>query len=116
MGDRAQVKIVSKYADTPVYLYTHWGASDLDAAVFRAVAKKWRWDDHEYLTRIIFDEMTMGSQGEETGFGIGTSLHGDVWRVIEVNCDTQTISIVDNGELAKTVAFEDAQKALDDLE
>jgi hypothetical protein len=32
-----------------------------------------RWDDDAYLARIMFDQMTLGDHGEETGFGITTS-------------------------------------------
>lgn len=89
MGDRGQVYI----KDEKTYLYTHWGATDLPAQVERAIAKKWRWDDPEYLARIIFDEMTDGSHGEETGFGIGHSQHGDIWMLVIVDCKKQTVTI-----------------------
>ena len=61
MGDRGTVEIHG------VYLYTHWGASDLIDVVREALAKKWRWDDESYLARIIFDTMLDGSHGTETG-------------------------------------------------
>lgn len=79
MGDRGQVKI------NGVYLYTHFGASELIKDVQIALAKRWRWNDLEYLARIIFDEMKGDDFITETGYGIGTKLHGDVWRLIEVN-------------------------------
>jgi hypothetical protein len=83
MRMRTQVKI----EDTGIYLYSHWGSSEILQTVKRAIAKRWRWDDYEYLTRIIFDEM-MGkdSHGEETGFGIGTQQHGDIDNLVIVNC------------------------------
>ncbi len=79
MGDRANVFVIDEFStkkpDQPepggVYLYTHWGGSELPEAVRVALAKRWRWDDSAYLTRIIFDQMTAGDQGSETGFGIG---------------------------------------------
>ena len=91
MGDRGQVLI----EDTGVYLYTHWGASDLLKDVKRALSKKWRWDDPEYLGRIIFDEMIDDQQKTELSFGIGTEEHGDIWRLIKINCKDQIVEIND---------------------
>lgn len=75
MGDRANcIVLQNTYEENPpVWLYTHWNGSDLLKLVQRAIAKRWRWDDSSYLTRIIFDTMTARQQGEETGFGITTS-------------------------------------------
>ena len=90
MGDRGQVLI----EDVGVYLYTHWDASELTKIVQKALAKKWRWDDPEYLARIIFCEMVKGDEEGETGYGIGNNLHGDVWRLIKVNCENQTVQVL----------------------
>ena len=89
MGDRGQVYI----KDTKVYLYTHWDASNLAENVEKAVAKGWRWNDPDYLARIIFDVMTKGEQGGETGFGIGTQKHGDIWLLVTVDCKKQTVTV-----------------------
>jgi len=104
MGDRGQVLI----KDTGVYLYTHWGASALEKVVMQAIAKKWRWNDEEYLTRIIFDEMTKGQRDQETGFGIGTGEHGDIWKLVTVNCKDQTVTL--RGEDGWTKTFEEINK------
>lgn len=91
MGDRGQVYI----KDEKVYLYTHWDATNLPQIVNRAIAKKWRWDDPEYLARIIFDEMVGKNQGGETGYGITTHMHGDIWRLVEVDCKKQLVTVKD---------------------
>lgn len=103
MGDRGQVFIKT----TGVYLYTHWGASELEETVRQALAKKWRWDDDEYLTRIIFDQMTKEYHGEETGFGIGTDKHLDVWKVLVVDCKNQTVTIEADGSPELEYSFEE---------
>ncbi len=104
MGDRGQVLVKDNDKDTGVYLYTHWGASKLVHDVKDAIAKRWRWYDTSYLTRIIFDIMSEGEQGEETGYGIGTISAGDAWRTIVVNVDKQTVEIQD---LGLKMSFED---------
>ena len=91
MGDRAQVLI----EDEGIYLYTHWHGSELKEIVRKALAKKWRWNDSEYLARIVFDEMVGKGQGQKTGFGIGSSKHSDIHTLIEINCKNQTVKIGD---------------------
>ena len=101
MGDRAQVKI----KDTGVFLYTHWNGYRLVDDVKQALAREVRWDDPEYLARIIFDQMTEGSHGSETGHGISTSQHGDVGLVIELDCKKKIVSIKEDGGLSSSIPF-----------
>lgn len=98
MGDRAQVAI-NDGKHTSVYLYTHWNGSELADTVKRALAKRQRWTDAEYLTRIIFCEMVKGAEAGKTGFGISTSEHFDNEHpLIVLNCAKQKVYI--NGETA----------------
>jgi hypothetical protein len=74
MGDRGNVVVLDQFGGEPnpaVYLYTHGGGSDIPTDVHRALARGVRWDDGSYLARIVFDAMTEGQQGSETGAGIG---------------------------------------------
>ena len=87
MGDRAQVLI----EDEGVYLYTHWTATELPNIVKTALRKRWRWDDPEYLARIIFCEMVKSDLMDETGYGIGSNQHQDIWRLIKINCKENKI-------------------------
>lgn len=83
MGARAQVLI----EEEGVYLYTHWGSGTIKEDVQRALDSergKARKDDPEYLARIIFEEMIGDERGSETGFGIGTSEHGDIDILVTV--------------------------------
>jgi len=90
MGDRAQVLI----KDENVYLYTHWGGTALENTVRDALALRERWDDSEYLARIIFCHMTDGSPvNDTTGFGIGGYEHGDIHTLITVNCADQVVTV-----------------------
>jgi hypothetical protein len=106
MGDRGQVRLVSE-GKPDIYLYSHWGASDLPTVVAKALDRgRPRWGDDEYLNRIIFNEMTRGLEFEETGFGIGTSLHGDVWRVVSIDHDNKQIAVIDDGTVGIQASFE----------
>lgn len=91
MGDRAQIAV--KHVGGVVWLYTHWGGSEIYATLARALRRgRSRWDDCEYLTRIVFSEMVRDDWESATGFGIGVSMHGDLeHHVPVVNGDAQTI-------------------------
>jgi len=106
MGDRGQCLI----EDEGVYLYTHWGATELEDIVRKAIAKGWRWGDPEYLARIIFCEMIKEDEEGETGFGIGTTEHSDIWRLVKINCREGTFTLIDNGETKYTKTFEQIKK------
>lgn len=104
MGARAQVYI----KDEKVYLYTHWGAGELEKIVKTALAKRWRWNDPEYLARIIFCEMIKGCEDNETGFGIGTSKHSDIEKFVGIDCKGQKIEVRDVYKDTKIIySFED---------
>lgn len=96
MGDRANIHILNAGSDDNqgVYLYTHWGGSELLVTLQRAlISGKNRWSDDQYLTRIIFCEMVKGQEAEETGFGITSTVRDGEDRVIVVNTETQTVII-----------------------
>lgn len=89
MGARAQVHI----EDEGVYLYTHYGSQELPKDVANALDRgRDRWSDSEYLARVIFDEMKEDDIRGTTGYGIGTSAHGDLdYNPIEVNCKKRNV-------------------------
>jgi len=77
----------------PVVLYTHWTGHSLPETLRVALAKKWRWNDHAYLTRIIFDTMTAGQHDEETGFGISTGLPDNSYALLVVDPDNRRVLV-----------------------
>ena len=91
MGDRANICVKEDQNDNGVYLYTHWTGTELPATLQTALAKKWRWSDSAYLARIIFDVMTDGDRGSETGYGISTFICDGQDRVLEVDCSAQRV-------------------------
>jgi hypothetical protein len=74
-----------------VYLYTHRGSLEIETTIQNALAKRWRWDDPEYLARIIFDMMTTGMRDRETGFGISTAMHEDLDALCVVDVPKQQV-------------------------
>lgn len=75
MGDRGNVRLEYAGKHQPIYLYTHWHGTDLPTIVADALNSKQgrnRWDDPDYLARIIFTNMVKSEKNDdgETGFGI----------------------------------------------
>lgn len=97
MGDRANVKIIHSNG-IPIYLYTHWGGCELAADVRAALRLEERWDDENYLTRIIFCKM-LGNDPSvwhgTTSFGIGLAVTDNEHPIIEINIKEQTIAFTD---------------------
>ena len=106
MGARTQVFI----KDSGIYLYGHWNSGHIVQDVHRALSKKWRWNDDEYLARIIFDVMKEGNTDQECGFGIGTSLHGDIDNKVTVDCESKTVAFSTDQENSFRVSFEEFVK------
>lgn len=98
MGDRANAVILDTYTDEAVFLYGHWSGYELPEIVRRALASEAgrnRWDDSAYLARIVFDTMSAGDQGSETGFGIATRPPDNEHDFIVLNCKEQRLYRVD---------------------
>ena len=103
MGDRGSVHI----KDESVWLYTHYGARELTETVRKALSHTKRWNDPEYLARIVFDEMTRDAFCPYTGYGIsGRGPHGDEWRVITVDVENKVVRVEDNGVVKIETSFD----------
>ena len=91
MSNRAQVYM----KDEGIYLYQHCDGNMLMDKVVKAVngeAGRSHQDDPEYLARIIFSAMVKDDIDGETGFGIGTKVHGDIEYLVTVDCEKKTIT------------------------
>ncbi len=87
-----QVEIVSPYGR--VYLYTHLTAHTLVSEVHDALSQRRRWNDADYLTKMIFCRMIpLECWQEETGFGIGTQLYADVNLLVTVDTTKEIVTI-----------------------
>ena len=82
MGDRSQIAV--KHSEGRIYLYSHWDGALIYQKLARVLARRDRWTDEEYLTRMILSEMVKDSIDKSTGYGIGLSEHGDIEHPIPV--------------------------------
>ena len=69
MGNRNSIEITYHTGDK-VYLYSHWGGSELHTIVNEALEENRRIGDESYFARILFSKMIAGDEDGETGFGI----------------------------------------------
>jgi hypothetical protein len=87
-----QIEIVGPYGR--VYLYTHETANELINVVSDVLCRVARWDDPDYLARMIFCRMIPKNKwDDELGFGIGTQLYKDVNMLISLDTVHHTIKI-----------------------
>lgn len=93
MGDRANIVVKQGGNLPPVFLYTHWGGYSLPESLRVALAKRWRWNDNAYLTRIIFDTMSVGHHDQETGYGISTGIEDNSYPFLEVDPDDRMVRL-----------------------
>jgi hypothetical protein len=91
-----QVEIIGPFGR--VYLYTHDYAKNLVAFVHESLSRRVRWDDPDYLSRIIFCSMIPYNEiNNEQGFGIGTQMYVDINLLITIDTTSQTIEISSYG-------------------
>lgn len=102
MGDRGNIAVIQD--DEPngshqVWIYSHWGGEGLPVQLRDALAKRWRWSDSSYLTRIIIDAVMDGQHGEETGFGVSCQIQDNEHDILVVDCRNQTVFTIEESEL-----------------
>ena len=109
MGCRGTIEIwengaAPKDEESPVVLYTHWGAHEMLSDLKEVLSKRKRWGDASYLSRMIFSKMIRDDIDGETGYGIMTNNVNDAEQEIVVDCDRQEI-IVKREDNNKTYTF-----------
>ena len=102
----AQIEIHNRYNKCPLYLYNHEGSNSLVSIVFEVLSRKERWDDADYLSRMIFCAMVPESEWHEsTNYGIGTSLYMDLQLFISINVPLQKITIQLTEDLHNPIVY-----------
>lgn len=90
MGDRANIVIDDN--GSRVFLYTHWSGLELPEILRAALARRARWDDPQYLSRIVFQQM-VGTDRGETGFGISAVCGDNSYPLLIVDCAKQQVRL-----------------------
>lgn len=92
MGTRGNV-YVHNGERAGVFLYQHYDAYDLPKVVAAALRKQARWDDVDYLARIIFSEMIAGDVQGTSGYGISAAVGDGGDRIVDVDTSTRTVKL-----------------------
>lgn len=78
-----------------IYLYTHWGAEELEKTLAESLDRaRERWDDEPYLARIIFTDMTADVGRDLTGYGLGVEEIDPEFPTLRVNLLDKTVNDV----------------------
>lgn len=95
MGDRGNIIVQDAYDDTntqAVVLYTHWSGTELPETLKAALARgRERWNDGQYLTRIIFCQMIAHDPMGLTGYGISTDIGDNEHPFLVVDVKRQVV-------------------------
>lgn len=116
MGDRGNI-VIEQDTDAfphPLFMYTHWSGSDLKSILQAALIRgKSRWNDGQYLPRIIFSEMIKDSVLDETGYGLSTAVGDGDDVLLCVNIVEQKVRARNmvGGKATKEWTFEKFVKA-----
>lgn len=105
MGDRANIQLTGAHClPHPLFFYTHWSGCELPFTLQSALKRgRERWNDPQYLTRIIFSEMIQGDVLHLTGYGISTKVCDGEDRVLVVDVDAKKVTDWDG----KSYSFEE---------
>lgn len=99
MGERGNIVITKddNMFPHPVFFYTHWSGYLVKPILQTALRRgQERWDDPQYLARIIFCEMVKGDPQGVTGFGITTAIGDSGYPLLCVNMDERTVCELDS--------------------
>lgn len=82
-----------------VFLYTHDLAVNLIHVVYNVLSKKIRWDDPDYLSRMLFCELIPKKLwNSDKGFGIGTQMYGDIKYIVTIDTERLTVKLQEKSE------------------
>lgn len=91
MGHRANI-YVHAGNDRGVYLYTHSDGFKLPEVLRTALSREERWNDDQYLARIVFCEMVRDDIDGSTNYGISTYLGDGENQMLDVDTHHGTVT------------------------
>ena len=93
MGARSNIELKYEKGQPSVFIYSHWDSDkELQAKLRIALARKQRWDDAPYLSRIIFCAVLDGDINGETGYGLSPYPGEEGYPTTVVDLDAQTVN------------------------
>lgn len=111
MGERGNIVLLDKNTDNksggsfphPVYFYTHWSGYKLKSTLQAGLVRgKDRWNDPQYLSRVIFCQMIQAQKEDAftavTGFGITSRIGDSGYKLLVVQPDTKTVKELDSSD------------------
>lgn len=97
MGDRGN--IVIRHKNDEVWLYTHWGGTEIDEVLKASLAKAPdRWTDPQYLARVVFQSL-VGTNNGTTGYGISSRIHDNEHDILVADCESECVFTVKESAL-----------------
>jgi hypothetical protein len=99
MGDRGNIFVQEAVEDgkrVGVYLYGHWSGFQMPAILQRALKHEERWDDPQYFSRIVFQELVGDDRGC-TGYGISARKGDNEYAILIANCEKQVVEQTKRG-------------------
>lgn len=98
MGDRANMYLIDDDQQHGIYVYTHWSGYAWPEKLRSALAfGDDRWNDSQYLFRIIISRVFVDLVDETTGGGVSTVIGDNEHPIIVVNMDDLTVSFAQEG-------------------
>jgi hypothetical protein len=111
-----QIEIKGPYGS--VFLYTHDLAHNILNIVHEVLNKKVKWEDPDYLARMLFCKMIPPEFWKsDSGFGIGTQMYHDIKLLITIDVINYKIIISNldkTGDITRSLHY-DFQNFIDDF-
>ena len=100
MGDRANI-VVLDGERAPLYLYAHWGGSDLPEVVREALDSpegRGRWADSAYLARILIQRLieAFSPSDRQRGIGVATAPPDNDHPYLVVDTTDKAVRVVED--------------------
>ncbi len=102
MGDRANIYLEmpgNDGAPSGVYLYTHYSGYEWPERLREALEfGRGRWDDDQYLARIITSRVFADLVDDEVGGGLSLRIGDNEYAIIVADLINRQVSFVDPGQ------------------
>jgi len=104
MGDRGNIAVIQSANNgqrAQVWLYSHWGGSNLPAQLQAGLAAgKNRWQDESYLIKVLFGyALPEDAWRREIGSGISARMQDNEHDILVVDIPKQRVFTMEEAEL-----------------